>query len=59
MSDRRLFYLSLLVFVIGVVVLILGATAGSVAGTIVGLALWVVAALMIIYWLTRKRRTAS
>jgi hypothetical protein len=44
-----------LVFVIGSVALFLGATAGSIAGTILGIIGWIAAIGLLVYWIMGKK----
>lgn len=55
MSSRQLFYAIVLVFLIGSVALILGATAGSTAATLFGFVSWIVAAALLVFWFRSKR----
>ena len=55
MSSRTLFYVAVLVFLIGSVTLFLGASAGSIAGTILGIIGWIVGIGLLVYWIMNKR----
>lgn len=56
MSSRAFFYLAVLVFLIGVVILALGANAGSPVVTLIGIVVLIVAVGVLLYWLLRRRQ---
>ena len=55
MSDRALFYATVLVFLVGSIALFLGASAESTVATIFGFVGWVSALAILIFWFVRKR----
>jgi hypothetical protein len=55
MSSRALFYLMVLVFIIGSIALFLGASVESSFVTILGFVGWIAAAGLLVYWLMGKR----
>lgn len=55
MNDRQLFYLTLLVFVLGSIILFIGASSTNAIGTVLGIIGWVIAAVLLVIWLARKR----
>ncbi len=55
MSSRTIFYLMVLVFLVGSVALFLGASAESSVVTVLGFVGWIAAAGLMVYWLISKR----
>lgn len=55
MSDRSIFYATVLVFLIGSTALFLGASAESTFATILGFAGWIAALALLVFWFVRKR----
>ena len=55
MSDRALFYTTVLVFLIGSIALFLGVTAESTFATILGFLGWIAALGLLAFWFFRKK----
>jgi hypothetical protein len=55
MSSRAIFYLTVLVFLVGSIALFLGLSAESSIATVFGLVGWIAAAGLMVYWLMSKR----
>jgi len=54
MSGRKLFYLAFLVFLVGAILLIVGASV--TAPTIIGLVYWFIAVVLFIIWFVRAAK---
>jgi hypothetical protein len=57
MSDRALFYSMVLVFLVGSIALLLGASVGSSVATVLGFVGWIAALAILAFWFVRKRNT--
>ena len=55
MSSRAIFYLTVLVFLVGSIALFLGLSAESSVVTVLGFVGWIAAAGLMVYWLMSKR----
>jgi hypothetical protein len=58
MSGRGLFYLAIVVFIAGAIVLGLGLGATSTAATISGFVLWIISIVLLAVWFAQKSKTA-
>lgn len=59
MSDRALFYATVLVFLIGSTALFLGTVAASTLATILGFVGWIAALGLLAFWFIRKNNAIA
>lgn len=59
MSDRALFYATVLVFLIGSLALFLGVSAESTLATILGFVGWIAALGLLAFWFFRKSNSIA
>ncbi len=59
MSDRALFYATVLVFLIGSTALFLGTVAASTLVTILGYICWIAALGLLAFWFFRKNNSIA